>query len=58
MEDKKLRDINYLKGIVSHMDFVVTDLGGGRVRVASESQQFNFEFDTIAEAIDYVTDVN
>lgn len=54
----KNKDINYLKEIVSHMDFEVIDLGEGRVRVISKEQKFDFEFDTIELAIDFVTDIN
>jgi hypothetical protein len=58
MENIRLKDINYLREIVSHMDFKVIDLGEGRVRISSESQRFDFEFDSIALAVDFVTDIN
>lgn len=58
MENKKVKDINYLTEIVSHMDFKVVDLGEGRVRISSESQRFDFEFDNVDLALDFVTDIN
>lgn len=58
MENIRTKDVNYLKEIVSHMDFQVTDLGEGRVRISSKDQNFDFVFDTITEAIDFVTDIN
>jgi len=56
MTDKNT--IEYLREINKHMDYVIIDLGEGRVRISSESQKFDFEFDTIAEAVSFVTDIN
>ena len=50
--------VDYLTHIVSHTDFKVVDLGEGKVRVSSEVMKFNFTFDTLKEAIDFVTDIN
>lgn len=50
--------IEYLREINKHMDYVITDLGDGRVRVSSQHQQFDFEFDSIKEALAFVTDIN
>jgi len=49
---KKLIDI------VSHTDFEVVDLGDGKVSVSSKIMKFDFTFDTVEEAIDFVTDIN
>ena len=40
------------------MDYVITDLGQGRVHIVSEFQKFDFEFDSIQEALNFVTDIN
>lgn len=58
MENMKLKDVNYLKEIVSHMDFEVIDLGEGRVRIISKEQRFDLVFDDLESAIDFVTDIN
>ena len=50
--------IEYLREINKHMDYVIDDLGDGRIRVSSQIQQFDFEFDTIKEALAFVTDIN
>ena len=50
--------IEKLKEIVQDVNFEVTDLGEGRVRVKSEAMRFDFEFDTLKEAFDFVTDIN
>lgn len=54
----KERNIEYLKEIVSHMDFEVVDLGENRVRIISKEQRFDLVFDDIESAIDFVTDIN
>ena len=36
--------IEYLKDINKHMDYIITDLGNGRVHIVSEYQKFDFEF--------------
>lgn len=56
MTDKNT--LEYLRAINKHMDYVITDLGEGRVRVSSKTQQFDFEFDTVKEAVNFVTDIN
>lgn len=56
MTDKNT--IEYLREINKHMDYVITDLGNGRVHIVSEFQQFDFEFDTIKEALAFITDIN
>ena len=50
--------IEYLKEINKHMDYIITDLGQGRVHISSEYQKFDFDFDTIAEALAFITDIN
>jgi hypothetical protein len=56
MTDKNT--IEYLKEINKHMDYVITDLGEGRVHISSEYQKFDFEFDSVKEALDFVSDIN
>ncbi len=50
--------IEYLIEINKHMDYVITDLGNGRVQISSKFQQFDFQFDTIKEALAFITDIN
>jgi hypothetical protein len=56
MTDKNT--IEYLREINKHMDYTIDDLGDGRVRIASQDQQFDFEFDSIKEALAFITDIN
>lgn len=50
--------IEKLKEIVRDVNFEVTDLGEGRVRVKSVDMKFDFEFNNLKEAFDFVTDIN
>lgn len=58
MERFKNKDFNYLVDITKHMDFQVFDLGDGKVRISSEEQKFDLVFDTLPEALDFITDIN
>ena len=50
--------IEYLREINKQMDYIITYLGEGRVHISSEYQKFDFEFDTIQEALNFITDIN
>lgn len=50
--------IDILKVTVAHTDFIVEELIDGKIRVSSKSQKFDFIFDNVDLAMDFVTDIN
>ena len=52
-----IKPIDVLREMVAHTDFIVEELIDNLVRIDSAAMQFDFEFESVEQAMDFVTDI-